>query len=117
MGLPFLSRRAYELLDVGAIIVPILAIRDVFGSARHTWRSVPEWMKFLEFIMLYYAAFAFLLPHHPSPDRRVSAPIHDISYQLPAYFGAIEVLYARLRNDPTTDDYLQRGLGAGVKIG
>lgn len=117
IGAPLLSRRAYEFLDMGAFIVPVLAIRDVYGSARRTWHAVPDWMKFLEFVMIFYAAFAAFLPHHPARNEQTGVLHRDITYQLPAYLGAIEVLYARLRSDSQNEDYLQRSLGSGVKIG
>jgi uncharacterized protein DUF3592 len=117
MGRPFLHRGAYALLMLGAVALPLVSVWGAYGAGKRTWRAVPEWMKYLGFVVVFYAAFSALLPHHSTRNPRTRETGLDFTYQLAAYFGAIEMLYARLRSDPQHEDYLQRSLGSGVKIG
>jgi Protein of unknown function (DUF3592) len=117
MGRSLLNRRAYGLLMAGAIILPLFSFWETSGAGKRTWRAVPEWMKYLGFVVIYFTFFSALsfFPHHS--DRRQRGTDRDITYQLAAYFGAIEVFYGRLRSDVQDEDYLQRSLSPGTKIG
>lgn len=117
MGRPLLRRGAYGLLTSGAFLLPLISFWETYGAGKRTWRAMPEWMKYLGFVMVYFALFSALpiFRHHPRPDQHRTGL--DLTYQLVAYFGAIEAFYARLRSDSRDEYYLQRSLGSGMKIG
>lgn len=117
MGRPLLNRGAYGLLMAGAFILPLVSFWETSGAGKRTWRAVPEWMKYLGFVVFYFTFFSALpfFPHHS--DRKQHGTDHEITYQLAAYFGAIEVFYARLRSDAHDEDYLRRSLSPEIKIG
>lgn len=119
MGTPFLSRVAYLVLLLGGVALPVISMYAVLGKGRRTWRAVPPWLKFLGFVVVYFAMFNAVpfFRHHSPQSQRSREARPDLSVQLAGYFSAIELLYARLRSDPQDEDYLQRSLGSGVKIG
>jgi len=117
MGHLLLGRGVYGWLMLGAVVMPLISIYGTYGDRRRAWRALPEWMKYLGFVVIFYSALAAFLPHHSVRDQRIRQSGRDITYQLAGYLGAIEVLYARLRSDPQHEDYLQRSLSSGVKIG
>ena len=107
MGKPFLSRGAYELLRTGVFIFPLLTLRGNIEGTKRSLRALPEWMKYLGFVAIFYAFFAaipFFSHGHGIRSNR------DVTYLMAAYFGVVEVLYARLRAEPRQEDYLLRGL-------
>ena len=118
MGKQFLGRGAYPLLLFGGVALPVISLYGAYGQGKRTWRAVPPWLKFLGFVVAYFAIFNALpfFPHHSPRGQHMRESHPDISYQLAGYFGAIEVLYARLRSE-ANQDYLQRSLSSGVKIG
>ena len=119
MGKPFLSRDAYLLLLPGGVALPVVTLYGAAGKGRRTWRAVPPWLKFLGFVVVYFAMFNAVpfFRHHSRQGQQSRETRPDLSVQLAGYFSAIEFLYARLRSDSQDEDYLQRSLGSGVKIG
>lgn len=116
MGRPLLTRGAYGLLTSGAFILPFVSFWETYGAGKRTWRALPEWMKYLGFVMVYFALFSALpiFRHHPRPEHRAGL---DSTYLIVAYFGAIEAFYARLKSDSRDEYYLQRSLNSGMKTG
>ena len=74
---------------------------------------MPAWMKYMGFVVGYFAVFSAFLSHHPGRGTKHEAII-DLRYQLVGYFS--EPLYGRLRADPQDENYLG-SLSPGTKIG
>jgi hypothetical protein len=95
---PLLSHRADGFLLMGAFLLPLVSYWEAYGEGKRTWRSVPEWMKYLGYVMVYFTVLSALpFEHRSRRDQHRTRP--DSTYQLVVYFGAIEVLYGRLRSD------------------
>ena len=110
MGKPFLSPRAYGVLMAGAFTLPVLALRGTLEGTKRSLHALPEWMKYMGFVVVFFTFFNAipLLGHGRGRDRIRSS--RDVTYQMAAYFGVVEVLYARLCAEPRPEDYLLRSV-------
>jgi hypothetical protein len=116
MGRPLLSHSAYGLILAAAFPVTLFGLWAGRDQTKRTWRAVPEWMKYMGYVVLFYTALVPLIGNK-LPNRRTSPGDRDGTYQLAVYFGAVEVLCGRLRRASQSEDYLQHSLNGGVRIG
>jgi hypothetical protein len=119
MGKPPLGHGAHSLLSLGAFAVMFFSLWEGRRGGKRSWRTLPGWMKYLGYVVLLYTIFSALpfLAHRSGRDQRIRHTTPDVSYQLAMYFGAVELLYARLKSDTKQEDYLQRSLNGQAKIG
>jgi hypothetical protein len=118
LGRPLLSHGAYGLLIMGGLPLAMFSFWEGRRGGLRILRTLPGWMKYMGYIVLYYTILSALpfFPH-PSGSQRMRENTRDTNYQLALYFGAVEVLYARLNSESQSPDYLQRSLDGRVKIG
>lgn len=88
----------------GICAYPVFLVAMWFRRKRKSTKA-PEWMKYLNYALLYYALFATIVPSHPAQQnfayhRRPT----DARYQLFLYFSAFEWCYASL---PERDETAQ----------
>jgi len=96
---PLVPPKIASLTGLGGFVAFVGSWFLWHGWGKQRAAKPPGWMKYIEYVLVYYAIFVAFLPSHgthPSSHRGS----YDVRYQLLLYFSAFEWCYTRLQSRP-----------------
>jgi hypothetical protein len=121
LGRPPIMDTASKILWQGAIVLLFFALLESHRGGKRVAHSIPPWMKYLGYGLVYYVILSAALfsSRHPRQRNDSGQPTSrnvaysDVRYRMLLYFSAAELLYGRLRAEQRADDIGQSLYGHG----